>query len=140
MSNKTSDKNVVEYKVELNRNKSIETLKEALNKIEIRGEQLYLLKQAIKYVLAEREQDKKRIKALERKIYDYDEIIARLEEKNAEKDKIIDEMAGYIAIIQDCPNENCGTNLDCKNRCTSDDSLYEECWKRYFKEKVNKER
>ena len=88
MSNKTSDKNVVEYKVELNRNKSIEILKNALNKIEIRGEQLYLLKQAIKYVLAEREQDKKRIKEQERKIYDYDEIIARLEEKNAEKDKL----------------------------------------------------
>ena len=35
MSNKTSDKNVVEYKVELNRNKSIEILKNALNKIEI---------------------------------------------------------------------------------------------------------
>ena len=70
MSNKTSDKNVVEYKVELNRNKSIETLKEALNKIEIRGEQLYLLKQAIKHDLAEREQKDKRIKELESKLYE----------------------------------------------------------------------
>lgn len=70
MSNKTSDKNVVEYKVELNRNKSIETLKEALNKIEIRGEQLYLLKQAIKHDLAEREQKDKRIQELENKLQD----------------------------------------------------------------------
>ena len=80
------------------------------------------------------------ITKLERKIYDYDEIIARLEEKNVEKDKIIDEMAGYIAIIQDCSNENCGANLDYKNRRTNDNSMYEECWKRYFKEKVNKKR
>lgn len=76
------------------------------------------------------------ITKLERKIYDYDEIIARLEEENTKKDKIIDEMAGYIAIIQECPNENCGANLDCENRCTVNDTIEEECWKMYFERKV----
>lgn len=111
------------------------------------------------------------IKQQERKILDYDEIIARLEEENTKKDNLIneqlkenvrlqkelneenkrcmilannykfkeqmiDEMAGYIAIIQECPNENCGANLDCENRCTVNDTIEEECWKMYFERKV----
>lgn len=52
------------------------------------------------------------------------------------KEQMIDEMAGYIAIIQDCPNENCGANLDCENRCTVNDTIEEECWKMYFERKV----
>lgn len=111
------------------------------------------------------------IQIQERKIYDYDEIIARLEEENTKKDKLIieqlkedirlqkelneenkrcmilanndkfkeqmiDEMARYIAIIQDCPNENCGADLDCENRCTVNDTIEEECWKMYFERKV----
>ena len=43
-------------------------LKNALNKIEIRGEQLYLLKIVIKNFLEERKQDKARIKELETKL------------------------------------------------------------------------
>lgn len=56
-----------------------------------------------------------------------------------EKEKIIDEMAGYLAIIRDCPNENCGANLDCENRCNNDDDLIEECWKMYFERKIKYE-
>ena len=71
MSNKTSDKNVgsiedvKEHKINLSQKQSIELLKDTLNKFEIRGEQLYLLKLAIKNLLAEREQKDKRIKELE---------------------------------------------------------------------------
>ena len=124
-----------EYKVKLNRNKSIEILEEALNKIEIRGEQLYLLKQAIKYVLAEREQDKKRIKEQERKIYDYDEIIARLEEENTKKDKMIDLIAEKLAKTYHYTPKKCSLkdkeNIDCNNykNCT-------DCAKQYFERKV----
>ena len=71
MSNKTSDKNVAnienvkEYKINLSQKQSVELLKDTLNKFEIRGEQLYLLKIAIKNILAEREQKDKRIQELE---------------------------------------------------------------------------
>ena len=56
---------IKEYKINLTQKQSIELLKNALNKFEIRGEQLYSLKIAIENILAEREQDKKRIKKLE---------------------------------------------------------------------------
>ena len=62
MSNKTSDedveniKDVKEYKINLSQKQSVELLKDTLNKFEIRGEQLYLLKIAIKNILAELEQ------------------------------------------------------------------------------------
>lgn len=57
---------------------------------------------------------------------------AKLRNEIAKKDKIIDEMAGYLAIIRDCPNEDKGANIDCENRCSIDDDIYAECWKRYF--------
>ncbi len=63
----------------------------------------------------------------------------RLEKIEFERDKankIIDEMAEYLAIIRDCPNEDKGANLDCENRCSNDDSIYAECWKQYFEKKV----
>lgn len=50
--------------------------------------------------------------------------------------KVIDKMAGYLAIIRDCPNEDMGANLDCENRCNNIDEIYEECWKQYFYRKV----
>ena len=58
--NKTSDKNVAnieedakEYRINLSQKQSIELLKDTLNKFEIRGEQLYLLKIAIENILAD---------------------------------------------------------------------------------------
>lgn len=65
-----------------------------------------------------------------------DEVIINLIKK---QQKTIDEMAGYLAIIRDCPNENCGANLDCENRCNNDDDLVEECWKMYFERKIKDE-
>lgn len=59
------DEDIKEYKINLTQEQSIELLKNALNKIEIRGEELYLLKIAIENILAERKQDKERIKELE---------------------------------------------------------------------------
>ena len=70
-------------------------------------------------------------------------VLNLIEKQQAEiekKDKIIDEMAEYLSIIRDCPNEDCGANLDCENRCSNDDSIYAECWKMYFNltEKIEK--
>ena len=55
------------------------------------------------------------------------------------QEKVIDEMAGYLAIIRDCPNEDKGANLDCENRCNNTDEIYEECWKQYFYRKVEED-
>ena len=52
------------------------------------------------------------------------------------QNKTINEMAEYLAIIRDCPNEDKGANLDCENRCNNTDELYAECWKMYFDRKV----
>ena len=57
--------NIEEYKISLTQEQSVELFKNTLNKFEIRGEGLCLLKIAIKNVLSEREADKKRIKELE---------------------------------------------------------------------------
>ena len=87
MSNKGSDKNVgsiedvKEHKINLSQKQSIELLKDTLNKFEIRGEQLYLLKLAIKNLLAEREQKDKRIQELE----EYISIAPNLDEMTATK-------------------------------------------------------
>ena len=56
------------------------------------------------------------------------------------KDKIIDEIIGFLATRTwaTCPNEDCGANLDCENRCSNDEGLYEECWKMYFERKAGK--
>ena len=56
-----------------------------------------------------------------------------------DKEKIINEMAEYLAIIRDCPNEDKGANLDCENRCSNDDSIYAECWKLYFENKIKED-
>ena len=56
---------IKEYKISLTQEQSVELFKNTLNKFEIRGEGLCLLKIAIKNVLSEREADKKIIKELE---------------------------------------------------------------------------
>ena len=56
-----------------------------------------------------------------------------------DKEKIINEMAEYLAIVRDCPNEDKGANLDCENRCSNDDNIYAECWKLYFENKIKEE-
>ena len=63
------------------------------------------------------------------------EIVLNLLEK---KDKIIDEIIRFLSTRTwaTCPNEDCGANLDCENRCSNDDNIYEECWKMYFERKV----
>ena len=63
-------------------------------------------------------------------------IIEKLEYEQDIADKVIEEMAEYISTIRNCPNEDKGANLNCENRCTNDDNLYAECWKLYFKRKV----
>ena len=80
MSNIEED--IKEYKINLTQEQSIELLKNALNKFEILGEGLCLLKIAIKNVLSEREADKKRIK--------------ELEEINTANRKVIVEQCDYI--------------------------------------------
>lgn len=63
-------------------------------------------------------------------------LIKNQQKEIEKKDRIIDEMAGYLAIIRDCPNEDKGANIDCENRCSTDDDIYAECWKMYFERKV----
>lgn len=50
------------------------------------------------------------------------------------KNNMIDKIIGFLATRTwaTCPNEDCGANLDCENRCSNDDNIYEECWKMYF--------
>ena len=67
-------------------------------------------------------------------------LIEKQQKEIEKKDKIIDEMAGYLAIIRDCPNADKGANIDCENRCSTDDDIYAECWKLYFERKVENER
>lgn len=61
-------------------------------------------------------------------------LIQEQQKENEKKDKIIDEAIGFLATRTwaTCPNEDCGANLDCENRCSNDDNIYEECWKMYF--------
>lgn len=56
-----------------------------------------------------------------------------------EDEAVIEEIAEYLSIVRDCPNEDKGVNLDCENRCSNDDNLYAECWKQYFRKKVKNE-
>lgn len=56
---------IKEYSIKPTKEQTIRILKNATHNFEIRGEELYFLKHAIINILAEREQDKKRIKELE---------------------------------------------------------------------------
>ncbi len=69
----------------------------------------------------------------------YKKEFSRLNKQIEKNDKIIDEMAGYLAIIRDCPNEDKGANIDCENRCSTDDDIYAKCWKMYFERKAENE-
>lgn len=66
-------------------------------------------------------------------------LISKLQKENEKLSKVIDEMAGYLAVVRDCPNEDFGANLDCEKRCSNTDELYEECWKKWFYRKVENE-
>lgn len=65
------EEDIKRYDIELTEEESVSTLEEVFGKIEIRGEQLYRLKIAIKNILAEREEDKKKIAELEAKLEFY---------------------------------------------------------------------
>lgn len=67
-------------------------------------------------------------------------LIEKQQKEIEKKDKIIDEMAGYLAIIRDCPNEDKGANIDCENRCSADDDIKAECWKLYFERKLEEDK
>lgn len=75
------------------------------------------------------------IKQQERKIYDYDEIIARLEEENTRKNKMIDLIAEKLAKTYHYTPKKCSLkdkeDIDCNNYkdCT-------DCAKQYFERKV----
>ena len=51
---------------------------------------------------------------------------------------MIDLMAEEInnSFLNTCPYIDYEIDLDCENRCNDD---YKECWKQYFKSKVEKE-
>lgn len=95
MSNKTSDKNVgsIDEKAV---NDDIELIKNLIenNKIEIKnvsvGQEFRLLR-TLQNILAEREQDKKRIKELEADLYSANEIISDLTD-SIPKQKVINEI------------------------------------------------
>ena len=55
--------------------------------------------------------------------------------ESQEKDKIIDLMAEDISELTDCPFERKKKYLDCEKMC--DVRTDKECWKQYFKDKVN---
>ena len=88
----------IEYKINLTKEQSIELLKSTLSKFEIRGEQLYLLKNAVENVLEEQKQKDKRIKELEAKLEfkkwgdldntQFEEYMSQFVPKQKVKDKI----------------------------------------------------
>lgn len=82
---------IKEYKINVTKKQSLNILKNVLNKFEIRGEELYLLKEAIRNILVEREQDKARMKELR----EYINIAPNLDEMTATKYSSIQQEA-YI--------------------------------------------
>lgn len=94
--------------------------------------------------LAELKKKEKEIENLKQEIEDCKKCVIREDihnyiEELENKDKMINEMAGYLHIIQDCPNENCGANIDCEHRCSDDDDTIIECWIKYFERKLRKQ-
>lgn len=93
----------------------------------------------------EKDRHKKTEKSLKGQIIKQNKIIEKLEkeaqkyfEENIKKDKMIDLMAEEInnSFLNTCPYIDYEIDLDCENRCNDD---YKECWKQYFKSKVEKE-
>ena len=76
------------------------------------------------YMLFEEELNVKCGKEMIKQISTVLNLIEKQQKEIEKKDKIIDEMAGYLAIIRDCPNEDKGANIDCENRCSIDDDIY----------------
>ena len=72
----------IEYKINLTKEQSIELLKSTLSKFEIRGEQLYLLKNAVENVLEEQKQKDKRIKELEEENRKLNQILNKINKTN----------------------------------------------------------
>ena len=94
---------------------------------------------AIERVLQELEKLQQEIKALKKGIASL--MASRKKWKNRyynlKANKIIDEMANYLANSLDCPLEMFGLDMDymdCENRCNED--IEKDCWKQYFKKKV----
>lgn len=96
-----------EYFIKPTEEQTIRILKSATHKFEIRGEELCFLKHAILNILAEREQDKKKLK---------------------EKDKQIDLMAEEINETNRGYNDYCEFKIVCDRNCKS-------CIKQYFERK-----
>ena len=124
----------------------IEKAKEKLNKfceyddnLFLQDEVLYEYQDAIETLLQYIEELEKSDASKEQSSMNYYNKCKELEQENNKLNKMNDEMAEYMAIIRDCPNEDKGANLDCENRCSNNDSLYAECWKQYFEKKVEEE-
>ena len=90
MSNKTSDKNVV-----------TEEDLEVLNEVLLHNRETEQARIAIEHMLAEREQDKKRIQELEADLYSSNEIIADLTD-SIPKQVVIDKMEELNKEIKSC--------------------------------------
>lgn len=102
------EEDIKRYDIELTEEESVSTLEEVFGKIEIRGEQLYRLKIAIKNILAEREEDKKKIAELEKENHKILEngidVIRDSIAKQTVRDKIkeLKNNLKYIACNEDC--------------------------------------
>ena len=100
MSNKTSDKNVADIEDDVNELKSIMNLRTESGFAYSQKNTLKLQK-SIRNVLAEREQDKKRIQELEADLYSSNEIIADLTD-SIPKQVVIDKMEELNKEIKSC--------------------------------------
>ena len=100
MSNKTSDKNVAKIEDDVNELKSIMNLRTESGFAYSQKNTLKLQK-SIRNVLAEREQDKKRIQELEADLYSSNEIIADLTD-SIPKQVVIDKMEELNKEIKSC--------------------------------------
>ena len=100
VSNKTSDKNVAKIEDDVNELKSIMNLRTESGFAYSQKNTLKLQK-SIRNVLAEREQDKKRIQELEADLYSSNEIIADLTD-SIPKQVVIDKMEELNKEIKSC--------------------------------------
>ena len=64
-------------------------------------------------------------------------ILLNLVEK---QDKIIDLMSeAFQENLQTCPYDKYDEYLDCESKCKVETEIYKECWKKYFRKKVENE-
>lgn len=72
-------------------------------------------------------------------IYNYE--AGRILNLIEEQEKIIDLMANEIQEnLQTCPYDKYYEYIDCENRCKVETEIYKECWKEYFRKKVENEK